>query len=316
MASSDVDKKFLGKFASNLCFDNPELSSRLYMVSGALSMLSPRVIEARKSRRLDITRHTPSMVLYHTIIWYAKEILAIIEQFLIPMTMNFTELKVLVLKLMASCYHLFVLFNNTPAISFKGHQIHTPPGLKSPHPKPDKGKGVDRGSPSEIDRPSSVQPTHPLEGGPVGGTSPQMLEGASDFLLKTQDFRGKALACFQEAVAAADSLLWGSHPLRLSVKVEYAAFLYDCLHEHERSRQLAKATIAEVYNAQEGMDDEMFEDAAQLVSILGRMMKRGTQSAAGSTAGAGSSGNRTNTPSHAATIAVDPQVSRPSPGMF
>lgn len=71
------------------------------------------------------------------------------------------------------------------------------------------------------------------------------------------------------------------------------AFLYDCLHERDKSRSLAKVTIAEVYNAQEGMDDDMFEDAAELVGILGRMMKRGLGTGgSGSTPGGGSEGSR------------------------
>jgi hypothetical protein len=55
---------------------------------------------------------------------------------------------------------------------------------------------------------------------------------------------------------------------------------------------LAKATIAEVYNAQEGMDDDMFEDAAALVGILGKMMKRGLGSG-GSASTPGTSTGRT-----------------------
>jgi hypothetical protein len=74
---------------------------------------------------------------------------------------------------------------------------------------------------------------------------------------------------------------------------------------------MAKATIAEVYNAAEGMDDEMFEDAAQLVGILGKMMKRGLGSGgSGSTPGPGSSGHRaTPGPQGRDQFAV------PSPGM-
>lgn len=83
------------------------------------------------------------------------------------------------------------------------------------------------------------------------------------------------LQCFKEASDLAEKLLWGSHPLRLSVKVEFAAFLFDCMHDHDESRDLAIRTIADVYNAQEGMDDEMFEDAAELVDVLTRMSKRG-----------------------------------------
>lgn len=85
----------------------------------------------------------------------------------------------------------------------------------------------------------------------------------------------RASTSFAEANTLAESLLPGSHPIRLSVKVEYVAYLYDCLHEGEESRRLAKKSIADVYNATEGMDDDSFEDAAELVGMLGKMMRRG-----------------------------------------
>jgi hypothetical protein len=317
MASSEVDMKFLGQFAANIQGDQPLLAQSLFQIFGNLTMLSEKVIRARKLRRLDTTRDTKSVRLYSTIIWYSREGLKLLEQYVLPMVANYGELKVLAYKLRASFYHLYVLFHNQPHVSLTG-QISTPPGLTSPRAvKVDKGKGIDRGSPSEIYRPSSVQPTHPLEGGPVGGVTDirhPPPEFAPNFLVPAEDYRPIALKCFQEATALAERLLWGSHPLRLSVKVEYTAFLYDCLHERERSRQLAKATIAEVYNAQEGMDDEMFEDAAQLVGILGKMMKRGLGSGggSGSTPGPGSSGTRTTPPRRR-----DEQTSYaiPSPGM-
>jgi hypothetical protein len=291
MASSEVDTKFLAKFAANIESDQPLLARNLYILLGNLTMLSPRVIKARKERRLDSTRHTKSMDLYCRIIWYAREGLKILEEYVLPMMQRFTELRVLTHKLRASYYHLYVLFHNSPPISLKSAQISTPPGLKSPREraiKLDKGKGVDRGEPDASFRPSSVQPTHPLEGGPVGGAAPP-IEFAPDFLVPAADYRPRTLEYFEEACAIADKILWGSHPLRLSAKVEMCAFLYDCLHERDRSRLLAKRTIAEVYNAQEGMDDDMFEDAAELVSILGRMMKRGLGTP-GSGSAAGSSG--------------------------
>lgn len=295
MASSEVDTKFLGQFARNIESDHPLLARSLFQLLGNLKQLSEKVIRARKLRRLDTTRDTKSVDLYCRIIWYSREGLKILEEDILPMVQNFGELKVLSYKLRASYYHLYVLFHNNPPISLKSAQIHTPPGLKSPRVKKDKGKGIDRGSPEDpFFRPSSVQPTHPLEGGPVGGsrsTLQEPVEFAANFLVPAADFRPIALRCFQEASALSERLLWGSHPLRLSVKVEFAAFLYDCLHERDRSRQLAKTTIAEVYNAQEGMDDDMFEDAAQLVGIMGKMMKRGTGGArSGSTPGGGSAG--------------------------
>ena len=289
-------------------------------------MLSEKVIRARKLRRLDTTRDTKSIDLYCRIIWYAREGLVLLEQYVLPMVNNYGELKVLTYKLRASYYHLYVLFHNNPSISLKSGQVRTPPGLKSPRARPDKGKGVDRGSPSDPYRPSSVQPTHPLEGGPVGGPpgiTPPPEKFAANFLVPALDYRPLALACFEEASALAERHLWGSHPLRLSVKVEFAAFLYDCMHERESSRQLAKTTIAEVYNAQEGMDDDMFEDAAELVGILGRMMKRGVGSdkssstpgvgSSGTTGRRGSGGSRRQTPPR--TSGGSTKVAVPSPGM-
>ncbi|KAL3425691.1 14-3-3 domain-containing protein [Phlyctema vagabunda] len=276
MASSEVDLKFLGQFAKNIEFDHPYLSKHLSMIIGNMFMLSDKVIRARKLRRLDTTRDTKSVDLYCRIIWYAREGLAILESVVLPLVDKYGELKVLAYKLRASYYHLYVLFHNAPPITVRSTnpQITTPPGLKSPR-HPDKGKAPEQNLDSpDMFRPSSVQPTHQLEGGPVGGTIP--LEFAPNFLVPAADYRPLALNCFREATILSERLLWGSHPLRLSVKVEFAAFLYDCLHDKESSRQLAKLTIAEVYNAQEGMDDDMFEDAAELVGILGRMMKRGT----------------------------------------
>jgi hypothetical protein len=276
MASSEVDMKFLGKFADNIQMDHPLLARNLFQIFGNLVMLSKMVIKARKLRRLDTTRDTPSLDLYCRIIWYAREGLKLLEEYVLPLVSKFNELKVLVYKLRAGYYHLYVLFNNNPSITLRATKITTPPGLTSPRER-DKGKGIDR---SQVDplRPSSVQPTHPLEGGPVGGPPGLSLpppEPAFSFIVPAADYRPIANQCFLEASSFADHLLWGSHPLRLSVKVEYAAFLYDCLDEKDHSRRLAKHTVGEVYNADEGMDDEMFEDAAELVSILGRMMKRG-----------------------------------------
>lgn len=295
MASSEVDMKFLGLFAENIAQDHPLLSKNLFQIVGNLVMLSEKVIKARKLRRLDATRDTKSIDLYCRIIWYAREGLVLLEQYVLPMVNTFGELKVLTYKLRASYYHLYVLFHNSPSISLKSGQVRTPPGLKSPHAeKVDKGKGVDRESPDHLARPNSVQPTHYLEGGPVGGPpgiTPPPPEFAANFLVPARDYRPLALACFEEASALSERHLWGSHPLRLSVKVEFTAFLYDCMHERESSRQLAKATIAEVYNSPEGMDDDMFEDAAELVGILGRMMKRGLGSGnSGDTPVVGSSG--------------------------
>lgn len=286
MASSEVDQKFLGHFAAGTSHENPFLSGMLYKLLGLSVILSKKLLRARKLRRLDPTRETKSLQLYHHIIWLSREGLVITEQYVLPMVADYVELKVLAYKLRASFYHIFVLFHNQPSIRQTG--IHNLPSSASHLNLPNGAKStpsVNRDSLTATP-PPAVTP----EGGPVGGGShlhppglgpSQSNKSTASFLLPSQDFIPTASNCFNNAATLAERLLPGSHPIRLSVKLEYAAFLYDCLHDYDSCRRLAKQAIADVYNAQEGMDDESFEDAAELVGILGKMIKRGNKTSSG-----------------------------------
>lgn len=281
MASSEVDQKYLGHFAKNTGSENALLSSMLYKVLGLSVRLARKLVRARRLRKLDTTRDTKYVQqLYHHILWLSREGLVIVEQYILPMVSDYVELKVLSYKLRASFYHIFVLFHNQPPVNqasaMMQEQQTVPEGQSE---KPDKGKGVDQGS---LSRNPSISKTPALyEGGPVQGGPPGLQQQppsvapSAAFLLPVQDYVPSATSCFVTAAALSDQLLPGSHPLRLSVKLEYVAFMYDCLHDAEGSRRMAKRAIADVYNAAEGMDDDSFEDAAEMVSILGKMMKRG-----------------------------------------
>ncbi|KAL1983886.1 hypothetical protein VTN96DRAFT_9810 [Rasamsonia emersonii] len=285
MASSDVDQKYLGHLAASTSHDNPFLSGMLYKILGLSVILSKKLVRARKLRRLDTTRETKSLQLYHHIIWLSREGLVIMEQYILPMVQDYVELKVLAYKLRASFYHIFVLFHNQPP-------IHVPGISSLPSHAARQNGGGDAAKAADYNRGSISLTPPPVEGGPVRydpdcppGLQPvQPPKPASSFLLPALDYTPTATQCFRHAAALADALLPGSHPLRLSVKLEFAAYLYDCLHDADACRRLAKQAIADVYNAQEGMDDESFEDAAELVGVLGRMVKRGgkTSSAGGS----------------------------------
>lgn len=278
MASSEVDQKALGNFAAVMALENPLLSSMLYKTLGISVMLSKKLLRARRLRRLDITRETKSLQLYYHIIWLAREGLLILEGYILPMVSRFVELKVLSYKLRASFYHIFVLFHNRPVI----HPPEARPPAKAKH---DSIYGAEaltslRGpDPSQQLRKTSIPP----------GLAPvQPPQPATSFLLPPLDYTATATACFNHAALLADKLLPGSHPLRLSVKLEYAAYLYDCLQDPIACRRLAKHAIADVYNAQEGMDDDSFQDAAEIVGVLGKMVKRGGKPGS-STAGSSTS---------------------------
>ncbi|KAJ5491233.1 hypothetical protein N7539_002800 [Penicillium diatomitis] len=311
MASSEVDQKALGNFAAGTALENPYLSAMLYRVLGVSVMLSKKLIRARRLRRLDTTRETKSLQLYHHLIWLSREGLIILEHYVLPLVAAFVELKVLTYKLRASFYHIFVLFYNRPVIippdadppaELKRDSIYNPDLLTALEASAIKSHG-------RTSRPPGLAPVQP----------PQ---NASSFLLPPLDYTSTATACFNYASMLADKLLPGSHPLRLSVKLEYAAYLYDCLQDPVSSRRLAKRAIADVYNAQEGMDDESFEDAAEIVGILGKMVKRGGKPGSSTAASSVSRGEHSRSrssqcPSHfdiSAPTTVSPgPVTKPSP---
>ncbi|PWY89747.1 14-3-3 protein [Aspergillus heteromorphus CBS 117.55] len=302
MASSEVDQKALANFAAITSLENPFLSAMLYKILGLSVMLSKKLVRARRLRRLDPTRETKSLQLYYHIIWLSREGLLILEELILPLVEGYVELKILGYKLRASFYHIFVLFHNQPAVHLPG-VVGLPsstsvsngvPAAESPskesesrfsfHPNADVI--TVSGKPGSA---SGGAPRGKVTQAPPGFAPVQPPPSVSAFILPALDYTPTATACFNHASLLAERFLPGSHPLRLSIKLEFAAYLYDCLHDPHACRRLAKQAIADVYNAQEGMDDESFEDAAEIVGILGKMVKRGAKgsSAAGSTTAVG-----------------------------
>ncbi|KAK0728078.1 14-3-3 domain-containing protein [Lasiosphaeria miniovina] len=277
MASSEVDQKFLGKLAKAVENDNPLLAKVLFRILGLSINLSGQLVSARKQSRVDTARTADLLELHFHIIWLSREGLVLLEQYVLPMVGKYVELKVLAYKLRASFYHIFVLFHNTPSVS--SMSLGTPEGQTSAAPglapiRLDKGKGVARDDEYDMGQLSLITP-RTFEGGPVGPPPGFGPESPAAFLMRPGDYLPQAYQYFQEAVQYAETLLWGSHSLRLSVKTEYAAFLYECVHDTEGSRKVAKETITQAYEATEGIEDDMFDDTSELVNVLGRMVKRG-----------------------------------------
>ncbi|KAI4152951.1 MAG: hypothetical protein LQ340_002608 [Diploschistes diacapsis] len=287
MASLDVDQRLLGQFARIIEPLEPvdddirnSLSHALFRILGLSLLLSKKLVRARRQRKLDNTRDTKSVQLYHHIIWLSREGLSLVESVVLKKADRYPypELRVLGAKLRGSFVHIYVLFHNQPSIS----QATAVPSSKV-FPAKSGNRTSIRTSPD------------PMDGGPVRNPLPPGLAPVSipkpsaSFLLPARDYTAYASQYFAQAAALADRLLTGSHPLRVSVKVEYAAYLYDCLHDGEASRKLAAQSLRDVYSDEAGMDNESFEETAKLVVILDKMKRRGagasstTPSAKGST---------------------------------
>ncbi|EGP91755.1 uncharacterized protein MYCGRDRAFT_35062, partial [Zymoseptoria tritici IPO323] len=291
MAVSLIEEKILGRLAKLVEPSNPFLSASLYQVLGLSILLSRKLYRARKLRKLDGTRDTKSLQLYHHIIWLAREGLSVTEVYISPNCRDGEhgrELKVMAAKLRASLYHVFCLFHNHPPLS----QINSR-SPKSGDSPPSSGRTTKSArstrQASYITNPyASGQtpppglftssdarrtPTRPPGLAPID-ISPT--HAAASYLLPPLNFVPMAREHFEAAQTLADRLLPSTHALRLSIILEHAAFLWDCAKEYERARALSRRAIKEVYSSSDGLDDDEFADASALVQALGAIVKRGS----------------------------------------
>ncbi|SZF03585.1 unnamed protein product [Blumeria hordei] len=272
MAILEVDKKFLGQFACGVQNKHPLLAQNLYQVFGILTIMSTQLNEAYYLRVESRVQETQIVDLMNRVVWYAREGLKILEEYVFPMVANYRDLRVLSFKLRASFYYLYTLFHNQPPLTFEPKQSTRACGQPPPYRKIDKVKVVDR----NYSQPSSVRGTFYRQNSPISsfsGVSQPYSEFSRDFLLDYHDYRPITLQYFQEAASLADSILRANHPLRISIKVGYATYVSECLHDKEGSYQIASATVAETYNKQGPQNDEISSDATMLVEVLINLMR-------------------------------------------
>ena len=329
MAVSHIEEKILGRLAKQTASSNALLSASLYQALGLSILLSKRLYRARKQRKLDTTRDTKSLQLYHHIIWLAREGLSITEVYILPYCQDGEqgpECRVMAAKLRASFYHVFCLFHNHPPISqvsgrsndsaSSPSSARTPKGnngqkrasdSKSPKIAKDGGESRRRAGKTALRDPipsmtsdtsyvtnpyatgtSHTPPVPGLPGVPPGDrktpTHPPGLtqiplspsQAAASFLLPPLNFVPMAKEHFESTQRLSNTVLSPSNALRLSVSLEHAAFLWDCVKDYERAQRLARRTIREVYASPEGLDDDEFADASALVQALAAIVKRGS----------------------------------------
>jgi len=308
MAASEIDQRILGHICRETEVSNPLLSSALYQVLGLSVRLSRKLFRARKVRRLDPTRDTKSLTLYHHIIWLAREGLAITEALILPFCQNgdrSRHCRVMAAKLRASFYHVFCLFHNNPAVNYLSPKRTSPssPGRREQEAKTRTRRAALRDAipsmtseasyitnpyaaegPALSPPPSYPVPSIPSSGTPQGRRTPLRPPGlnlngsppsSADFLMPSQNFVPVASVHFASAAILARKLLPGSDPLRLSVALEYCAFTWDCGKEYKAAGDIARQALRDVFKTQEGMDDADFEEANALVQAIAVIAKRG-----------------------------------------
>lgn len=297
MAVSAVDLRILGAIAEDVLVTNALLSSCLFQILGLSVILSQQLTRARSQRRLDYTRDTKSIKLYHHIIWLAREGLSITEVFILPYCQDGEqgpECRVMAAKMRASFYHIFCLFHNHPPV----FQIqHSPKqdviNLRPPLPQNSSIRDSLVSEGSYITNPFSLPaqsppprypipplPTTPARTTPARppGFSPQQPSppSSASYLLPPLNFVPKANTYFKLASTLAARLLPGANPLRLSVAHEYTAFLSDCAKDTDSARRTAGDAVRAAYSDQTDLSDKEWEDVLMMVKALTGIAQRRT----------------------------------------
>lgn len=328
MAVSQIEEKILGRLAQQTASDNPLLSASLYQVLGLSILLSRKLFRAKKLRKLDNTRETKSLQLYHQIVWLVREGLSITEVYVLPYCQDGEqgpECRVMAAKLRASLYHVFCLFHNHPPVSqlsarsydsgsspesgqsgklSNGRAKYSPNGSKEGVTNRRRaGKAPLRDAipsmtsdtsyvtnpyaavgPAQTPPPAGPPPPIPIEARRMPTRPPGLAPinvsptlAAASFLLPPLNYVPMTREHFETCQHLAESLLSPAHALRLSVSLEHAAFLWDCVKEHTPARKLARRIIKEVYASSEGLDDDEFAEASALVQALGGIVRKGME---------------------------------------
>ena len=310
MAITRVDRKVLAHLINYYVSDNRILVDTLRTVLGLSVMLEQKLSQARRLRQFDKIREARSLDLYQQILFLAKEGLALTEVHIAPHCGENAEgiHQVMALKLRASFHHIFCLYHNTPPVrllrpnekkqlsifsinymaSRKSQEFNLSaspnPSAKSfvtnPYAANGQAPPVSAHEPDKVSPKITLQshaaPTRPPG---LGMNATKFYEppvSASTFLMPPLDYTPETKRLFERAAAFAENFLHPAHPLVLSLALERATFLIDCLSDYEKSLKVVKKAARAAWLARDPRH-ATWEDAMNIMREMSEILIRAEQ---------------------------------------
>lgn len=336
MATGEVDQKVLAHLAQRALYYNPILAENFHQILGLSLMLSPKLARANELRKTPISPGAKYLSLYQEILWLSKEGLAITETLILPYCSDPdcpVECRVMAARLMATFYHIFSLYHNKPPLSQLRHhdmpensvfgqswlssRMNAPPesGVE------EKSFITNPWSPSGTPQPvrayaPNMTPTQPpgLENPILEQYNPPV--SAATFLLNAMEWSPEVKKLFEWTIGLAEKFLPGWHPLRLSVVLEYATFLYEQLGHYDASQQLCKRAIRAVFSERaKGLTNIIQQDSSPLVDDLADLAQKGEAKLANGSDRADSKRSFSRTPQRVISPPLYPPPTRELPAL-
>ncbi|KAH0287960.1 hypothetical protein KCU62_g5605, partial [Aureobasidium sp. EXF-3399] len=310
MAITRVDRKVLAHLINYYVSDNRIVVETLRTVLGLSVMLEQKLSQARRLRQFDKIREARSLDLYQQILFLAKEGLALTEVHIAPHCGENAEgiYQVMALKLRASFHHIFCLYHNTPPVRLlrpnekkelsifsinymanrKSQEFNLSaspnPSAKSFVTNPYAANGQappvlahepDKVSP-KITLQSHAAPTRPPGLGMNATNFYEPPVPASTFLMPPLDYTPETKRLFERAAKFAENFLHPAHPLVLSLALERATFLIDCLSDYEKSLKVVKKAARAAWLARNPRH-ATWEDAMNIMREMSEILIRAEQ---------------------------------------
>lgn len=300
MAITLIDRKILAHLINYYVSENKVVVENLRRILGLSVMLEQKLVRARRPRQFDVTGETRSLNLYQEIIFLAKEGLALTEVFIAPHCGEYAEgvYQVMALKLRASFHHIFCLYHNTPPIrllrpnekkELSVFSINYMANRKSQEfnlsgsPLPSAKSFVTNPYAANVQAAPVLDTTEPraiLTRPPGLGMNTRVFYEppvhASTFLMPPLDYTPETKRLFEKACKLAETFLHPAHPLVLSLALERATFLIDCLSDYEKSLKVVKKAARAAWLSR-NTRHVTWEDAMNIMREMSEILIRAEQ---------------------------------------
>lgn len=302
MALTEIDRKVLAHSINYYVSENKVVVENLRRVLGISVMLEEKISDIQALRLFNIPLGARPLDAYRELLFLAKEGLALTEVFIAPYCGESADgvYQVMALKLRASFHHIFCQYHNTPPVrllrqkkaeglsAFSAYYLASRQDQNfdlAASPVPSVQSFVTNPYAANVQAPPVLahvpagdQPrTAPTY--PPGLSANNLMEyeppvGASTFLMPALDYTPETKRLFELAAKSAEQNLHPAHPLVLSIALEQATFLINCLADYEKAFKVIKRAVRAAYLVRKEVTEANWHDDVKIMHDMTDVVSR------------------------------------------
>lgn len=302
MALTEIDRKVLAHSINYYVSENQVVVENLRRVLGISVMLEEKISDIQALRLFNIPLGARPVDAYRELLFLTKEGLALTEVFIAPYCGESADgvYQVMALKLRASFHHIFCQYHNTPPVrllrqkkaeglsAFSAYYLASRQDQNfdlAASPVPSVQSFVTNPYAANVQAPPVLahlpakdQP-RTASAYPPGLNANSLIEyeppvAASTFLMPALDYTPETKRLFELAAKSAEENLHPAHPLVLSLALEQATFLMNCLAEYEKAFKVIKRAVRAAYLVRKEVTEANWHDDVKIMHDMTDVVSR------------------------------------------